>query len=726
MFKPTLFAAVLLAGGVLTALELTPSADTAVYAPGETVRFTVSKLPANGRAAYRVIDFDRKTVRSGETAPGNLEFTGLPRGWYELQAETVGNAGEKARYPFAVIPEFDRSQTDWEKNQFGVMVAPHTRYPLAHRDFDAKFMERIGVRWVRTHRLNWIQIQPDEHKAPDWATADREVEIYKKRGLSIVATTAWPFPAWASSGRGTQIDAYYLDKMFPADKYIEQTKKFHTELARRYGDKVDYWEIGNEIDAENFWIGRYKHQGDKAAIMQDYIEFYIMIAKALRAGAPAAKIGPNTTGSAPDGNTYRDWLNVFLQNPEARKQMDYFSTHYFPSVPEIRKVLARYGKGDVDIIFTEIGGMAHSYRKVPTWEETCRNIRITCTHYATQLQAGGKALCKFLLRDIPELPPQGWIAGMLEGDFKLRPEYVAFATLIREIGDADPAGRINITRRSDKGWLHGFRFRRGGKTLTLVILNDAPKAAVTLDSASKELRVIDMMGRETTQIPQNGKLVLEMDSDRPLLIEGDISGEPGEGRDPEPVLIQEINVTCNGDFEMPVRGSTIPYWHLGYDTGKGTPEQVGFLVSVDDKVKHSGRQALKIHAEKRTGFYAVCHTMTVPKLKLGQYMVVTYRWWAKGEKIDSIDKAGFAPSLSMRRKDNSRIHWRDGDFERGTFDWMAGEQVRKYEQNDFPPDFNHFSLEFYLGKSTGTLWLDDVSINIKVMQRGASEARYLK
>ena len=57
MFKPTLFAAVLLAGGVLTALELTPSADTAVYAPGEPVRFTVSKLPANGRAAYRVIDF---------------------------------------------------------------------------------------------------------------------------------------------------------------------------------------------------------------------------------------------------------------------------------------------------------------------------------------------------------------------------------------------------------------------------------------------------------------------------------------------------------------------------------------------------------------------------------------------------------------------------------------------------------------------------------------------
>ena len=142
MFKPTLFAAVLLAGGVLTALELTPSADTAVYAPGEPVRFTVSKLPANGRAAYRVIDFDRKTVRSGETAPGNLEFTGLPRGWYELQAETVGNAGGKARYPFAVIPEFDRSQTDWEKNQFGVMVAPHTRYPLAHRDFDAKF--KIG------------------------------------------------------------------------------------------------------------------------------------------------------------------------------------------------------------------------------------------------------------------------------------------------------------------------------------------------------------------------------------------------------------------------------------------------------------------------------------------------------------------------------------------------------------------------------------------------------
>lgn len=368
--------------------------------------------------------------------------------------------------------------------------------------------------------------------------------------------------------------------------------------------------------------------------MQDYIEFYIMIAKALRAGAPAAKIGPNTTGSAPDGNTYRDWLNVFLQNPEARKQMDYFSTHYFPSVPEIRKVLARYGKGDVDIIFTEIGGMAHSYRKVPTWEETCRNIRITCTHYATQLQAGGKALCKFLLRDIPELPPQGWIAGMLEGDFKLRPEYVAFATLIREIGDAIPAGRINITRRSDKGWLHGFRFRRGGKTLTPGDPERRPESGrhprlrlkrTARDRYDGARNHADSAERQTG----SGDGFRPAAADRRRYLR-----RTGEGRDPEPVLVQEINVKCNGDFEMPVRGATIPYWHLGYDTGKGTPEQVGFLVSVDDKVKHSGRQALKIHAEKRTGFYAVCHTMTVPKLKLGQYMVVTYRWWAKGEKID--------------------------------------------------------------------------------------------
>ena len=67
------------------------------------------------------------------------------------------------------------------------------------------------------------------------------------------------------------------------------------------------------------------------------------MARAIRAGDPEAKIGPNTTGAAPDGHTYRDWLRKFLSDPEANREMDFFSSHYRCDIPAIRNVLAEKG-----------------------------------------------------------------------------------------------------------------------------------------------------------------------------------------------------------------------------------------------------------------------------------------------------------------------------------------------------------------------------------------------
>lgn len=62
---------------------------------------------------------------------------------------------------------------------------------------------------------------------------------------------------------------------------------------------------------------------------------------------------------------------------------------------------------------------------------------------------------------------------MLEKDFKLRPEYVAYATLIREFGNAVPAGELNVVRRSGSGWLQCFSGDTGAGKVNLLILNDA-------------------------------------------------------------------------------------------------------------------------------------------------------------------------------------------------------------------------------------------------------------
>ena len=62
------------------------------------------------------------------------------------------------------------------------MVNPHTWYPMDQRTMDARFMHRIGIRYVRTHRLNWPHIQSGKDKPFNWDTADEQVRVYKQYG----------------------------------------------------------------------------------------------------------------------------------------------------------------------------------------------------------------------------------------------------------------------------------------------------------------------------------------------------------------------------------------------------------------------------------------------------------------------------------------------------------------------------------------------------------------
>ena len=237
-------------GSAAAGVQAVPDRDSSVYAPGEAVRFAFRPDGAE-RIVCRVLDFDRKTVREAALKAGEeLRLDTLENGYYDLEFEAFDAAGKRTgrgSWPFAVIPEVDRSKLDWTRNQFGAMVMPHTAYPLADRKRDAEMMSRIGIRFVRTQRLSWIQIQPDENRPPDWTMSDRETEIYLDNHLAIVANTGWPLQLWASSGRGSGMRN--PDKMFPAGDRMEQLKSFYTELAKRYRGRIAYWEVGNEVDA---------------------------------------------------------------------------------------------------------------------------------------------------------------------------------------------------------------------------------------------------------------------------------------------------------------------------------------------------------------------------------------------------------------------------------------------------------------------------------------------
>ena len=367
--------------------------------------------------------------------------------------------------------------------------------------------------------------------------------------------------------------------------------------------------------------------------------------------------------------------------------------------------------------------MAHVVgRAIPTWREKKSNIRVTYIQCGAAWIEGGKALCKFLLRDIPNIPPQAWIAGMLEKDFKLRPEYVAYATLIREFGNAVPAGELNVVRRSGSGWLQCFSGDTGAGKVNLLILNDAGRARITLDTPEETLLLVDPMGRERRLAAADGKVSFEMTSDVPLFLRGRITPDPGPVEYPKPVVAKVYRPEVNGGFEKKAELNRIPGWRVITDEvgGRGG-RAVNFRVETDRDVKFSGKQSLRMHAERKSGWYGVMCVLpaeALPKPGPGEYLELAVRYRLRAEKVAG---TGTAVTFSLREKNLRRVSWSDSAFEWGSFDWeMRGKRAR-YDR--LPENFGSLTVEFYLGQATGTVWIDDVEITATLYRQPGADAR---
>ncbi len=706
-------------------IELTCSQELPVFTPDQAVNFQVRfKGAPENRIQYQLKDFTGKVIK--ESAVENEIAVGTPgNGYFELAATELNKAGDKVSSTvktFAVIPEVPAAVRNSDKNQYGVMVNPHTSYPFEQKELDVKYTARIGAKYLRTHRLNWGRIQSAPDAPYNWGEADAEMELYRQYGIRPVATIGWPVPQWASSAAGTNVPNRI--SYFPKDEYLPALKKFYSALAARYGDRIAYYEVGNEVDASNFWMGRYENamKGDDQAVFNDYVEFYIATASAVLEGNPGAKIGPGTTGGVPAGHSYRPWLDMFWSNPEALRYTNIFCPHYKTDIPAIRKVMRKHGK-EVPIVLTEIGGLVktESYQLTPA--DFRQIIKRTYSQYAAQLNQGGLALCKFLLRQIPGVR-EGWVSEMLGADFGIRPEYVAYATLIRLTGNAVFERELNVTANASAGWAEAYRIKAPAGTLNLVMLNDADTATVTLATTEKVLTVIDVMGIERKVTSANGKIELTMAEDQPLFICGEIGENPGEVKHPEPVVVVNRILTLeNSGFEL-VDGENITGWRKVVDEAEGKDGKAPFSVESDTQTFTEGSRSLRMSSEAQTRWYGVLCELPmneIPKPAAGEYLVFTVHYDQKGDQIVG---TGAGLTLAFRAANMRRVGFNDGNWSRGTFDWTAKSWTSR-QFPEFPANTAKITLEFYLGIATGTVWVDNVRVEMKLYRKSNASSAYI-
>jgi hypothetical protein len=707
-------------------LYLSSGSDLLVFEPGKTVVFRPElKQASENIVRYRLTDFKEREVTKGFTSGDEIRLEQLPLGYFLLSTEELTPEGERinvATVSFAIIPEVSSQLQLNPHNQFGVMVNPHTFYPYKQKERDVLFASRIGAKYIRTHRLSWHRVQSKPDSNFNWNEADAEIALYRKHGMRAVATIGWPVPQWASSAAGT--NAPNKISYFPKEEYLPVMRTFYQELAARYADDIAYFEVGNEVDANNFWMGRYENalKGDNQALLQDYIEFYIEVASAVLSGNPHAKIGPGVTGKMPDGVTYKPWMNTFWSNSKALGYTNIFCPHYKVNIPEIKKTMKKHGKV-VPVVITEIGGLIKSEDYNINLDRQRQLIKRTYSQFVPQLNAGGLALCKFLLRQIPEVK-EGWISEMLSADYGIRAEYPAFATLIRMTAEGVFERELNLIKNSSSGWVEAYLVKNGERNINIIMLHDTNKAKVWLHSPEVELEIMDVMGNSHKVLVSNGKIELIMHEDSPLFVIGKVSDNPGQAIHPEPKLVQELMLTLkNPGFEF-ISENKIDHWGRLTDEIAGSAgNDVTFVITTDTFEKTEGEHSVKMVANKQTKWYGILTELPwnkIPKPKTGEFMIITITY---DQKTENVIGTGAGVTLAWRKKDMTRVSWGDGNWTHGSHDWMT--MTKSFRLDSIPQGAEKAYLEFYMGKATGIVWIDNVNVKVELYRRSNASSAYI-
>ena len=257
-------------------------------------------------------------------------------------------------------PERPPTGRDWP--HFGAVY--HGMWDMTWPD-RAELLDKLvatGATWVRIG-VQWAGLQP---KAPDawneWALdkADRVIRQAAERGLQV-SVTLLRTPDWANGGLGPE--------RLPSDP--ESYARVIEQLAHRYRDQVQSWEIYNEPNNDNHL----------QASVDEYVRLLCAAYPAVHRGNPDARVVfGGTSGvdyeyidAAYEAGAAEcfDVLAVHPYNGEHSPVPEARSHHrwWWRNIELVRQVMRRHDDLATPVWFTEFGWSTHpNTASTPSWE----------------------------------------------------------------------------------------------------------------------------------------------------------------------------------------------------------------------------------------------------------------------------------------------------------------------------------------------------------------------
>ena len=440
----------------------------------------------------------------------------LAPGAYRLNVRVVANSQtQMSARPILVMPSPLVANSD---SRFGLNTAEVKYAPL---------LQRLGIGWVRFENLKWPMVSPAPgvykfDGVPPWNVMHDEVfETYLKHNIHTL-----PFlfqtPDYATSAPA---GAKKPDIYPPKD--LNQYGEFVFQTVARYGgtkhpdselkslDKksglgwIETYELWNEPNLINTDWGAW------ATTLDDYYRMFRPGAEAVKRADPKARVANGGFAGVeldtidtlcsfkyPDGKTPLDFTDVLSAhfytgltvperatvNPNIDRSANAQAAEGAKSLEEQLRLLHEWRdrfKPQMPIWITETGYDASGPYGIGERMQAARLPR------AIMLALGNGVEKVMVYREKGSSPSQHAAAGVIRDDETLKPSYLSYATLIRELNGTTAGQRLPFPDDD----VRIFAWPKGDK---IVLSAWAVKGEKTIDLNLGRATVSDSFGAQTT------------------------------------------------------------------------------------------------------------------------------------------------------------------------------------------------------------------------------------
>ena len=201
---------------------------------------------------------------------------------------------------------------------------------------------RAGVKYLRC-AFSWDAIEK-EHGTYDWQFWDNLVAIAEQNKIQVIPYVAYT-PEWAAR------EAKDFWKQPPRDPQLYAAFMF--AAAQRYRGRIHSWEIWNEPDNKDYWLGS----------ADEFATLVMQAAGRIREADPGAVLVLGGMANGPS-----DFFRTLITQHHVDRYVDVIAMHAYPEgwlngpaelifqqwVPEMQRIIAQGGSGD-DLWLNEMG-----------------------------------------------------------------------------------------------------------------------------------------------------------------------------------------------------------------------------------------------------------------------------------------------------------------------------------------------------------------------------------